>query len=159
MEPISKHISWNEAVNSPTAIAKGIDNTPTPEHLKAMKLIAEKVFEPLRAHFGKPIKINSFYRSAALNRAIPGSSKTSQHLKGEAIDMDATAGFTNKDIFVYIAKNLVFDQLIWEAGTDSNPDWVHVSYKESGNRRQMLQMKRVNGKSTYISRQDLSFIK
>ena len=159
MENISEHISWDEAVNSPTAKSLKIDNSPTTDHLKSMKLLAEKVFEPLRKHFGKPIKINSFYRSEALNKAIPGSSKTSQHSKGEAMDMDATAGFTNRDIFEYVVKNLDFDQIIWEGGTLSNPDWVHVSYKASQNRKQILQMIKANGVSTYKAHKDTSFIK
>jgi len=159
MENISEHVSWDEAVNSSTAKSLKIDNSPTAEHLKSMKLLAEKVFEPIRKHFGKPIKINSFYRSAALNKAIPGSSSTSQHSKGEAMDIDATAGFTNKDIFEYIVKNLEFDQIIWEGGTLSNPDWVHVSYTSGKNRKQILQMIKVNGASTYKAHADLSFIK
>jgi hypothetical protein len=112
-----------------------------------MKLLAEKVFEPVREWYGKPIKINSFYRSKALNMAIPGSSLTSQHSKGEAMDMDTASD--NKKIFDYIKDNLEFDQIIFEGGTDANPDWVHVSYKAKGNRKQALRMRKVNGKSTY----------
>jgi zinc D-Ala-D-Ala carboxypeptidase len=149
MSNISKHITLKEATYSATGEAKKIDNSPTAEHLASMKLLAEKVFEPVREWYGKPIKINSFYRSKALNMAIPGSSLTSQHSKGEAMDMDTASD--NKKIFEYIKNNLDFDQMIWEFGTTENPDWVHVSYKALGNRKQILRAKKVNGKSTYES--------
>ena len=149
MSNISKHITLKEATYSATGEAKKIDNSPTAEHLASMKLLAEKVFEPVREWYGKPININSFYRSKALNMAIPGSSLTSQHSKGEAMDMDTASD--NKKIFEYIKNNLDFDQMIWEFGTAENPDWVHVSYKALGNRKQILRAKKVNGKSTYES--------
>jgi hypothetical protein len=147
MSNISKHITLKEATYSATGEAKKIDNSPTAEHLANMKLLAEKVFEPVREWYGKPIKINSFYRSKALNLAIPGSSLTSQHSFGQAMDMDTAAD--NKKLFNYIRENLDWDQLIWEFGTNENPDWVHVSYKATGNRKQILKAKKVNGKSVY----------
>jgi zinc D-Ala-D-Ala carboxypeptidase len=153
MTKISDHLSLAEVTNSDNAKRLGIDNTPTPEHLANLKLLAEKVFEPIRAHFGKPIKVSSGYRSAALNKVTPGSSKTSQHSSGEALDLDQdsmSTGITNKMIFDYIKANLEFDQLIWEYGTDTNPDWVHVSYESTGKqRKQILRCKRVNGKPSY----------
>lgn len=137
-EKISLNISYQEATHSNTATRKGIKNVPNAEQLKAMKKVAAKVFQPLRQHFKQPIRINSFFRSAKLNTAI-GGSKTSQHCKGEAIDMDATNGVTNAQLFHYIKDNLDFDQLIWEFGTDKEPDWVHVSYKLEGkNRKKVL---------------------
>jgi hypothetical protein len=147
MSNISKHITLKEATYSATGEAKKIDNSPTAEHLANMKLLAEKVFEPMREWYGKPIKINSFYRSKALNLAIPGSSLTSQHSLGQAMDIDTAAD--NKKLFDYIKANLDFDQMIWEFGTNENPDWVHVSYKAKGNRKQILRAKKVNGKTTY----------
>jgi zinc D-Ala-D-Ala carboxypeptidase len=147
MSNISKHITLKEATFSATGEAKKIDNSPTAEHLVSMKLLAEKVFEPVREWYGKPIKINSFYRSKALNLAIPGSSLTSQHSKGEAMDIDTAAD--NKKLFDYIKDNLDFDQLINEFPTNGIPSWVHVSYKKSGNRKQVLVAKKVNGKSVY----------
>jgi hypothetical protein len=155
---ISEHISLKEATRSSEAEKHGIRNFPNQGHLASMKALALKVFEPLRAAIGKPIRVNSFYRSPSVNKLIKGASLTSQHCLGEAIDISATEGFTNKDIFSYIVSNLDFDQVIWEAGTDSEPDWVHVSYKTRGNRKQILQMKRVEGKPTYIVHKDLSFI-
>ena len=116
-----------------------------------MKLLCEKVLEPIREHFGIPIKLSSGYRSAALNAKTPGASKTSQHSTGEAadLDMDGTT-ITNKELFDYIKANLEFDQLIWEFGTSTNPDWVHVSYESTGKQRKMvLKATRVSGKPSY----------
>ena len=152
MDNISKHISYSEATTSATAIKNGIDNTPTAQHLSAMKNVAAKVFEPLRTYIGEPIRIASFYRTAKLNPLIPGASTTSQHMVGEAIDIEryASSKYKNADLFAFIYQNLNFDQLIWEAGNDKEPDWVHVSLKASGTqRKQALQMYRVNGSSKY----------
>ena len=97
-----------------------------------MKLVSEKVFEPLRKWVGGPIKINSFFRCYKLNKAI-GGSKTSQHMSGQAMDIDDTFGCkTNAEMFNYIKDNLDFDQMIWEFGDDDNPDWVHISYVSPG---------------------------
>ena len=158
---LSKNLALSEVTRSETAKRKGISNMPTPEHIENFKLLAEKVFQPIRDHFGVPIRISSGYRSAALNKAIGGAGKTvngvyipsSQHCTGEAIDidMDGTT-VTNAEIFNYIKDNLNFDQLIWEFGTDTNPDWVHVSYDSSGKqRKQILKAKRAaGGKTTYV---------
>ena len=152
---LSEHLNLNEVTTSGTAKRLGIDNTPTPEHLANLKLVAEKIFEPIRKHFGKPIKVSSGYRSKALNAAVPGSSLTSQHCSGEALDLDQdgmTTGITNKMVFEYVKNNLNFDQLIWEFGTDSNPDWVHVSWESTGKqRKQILKATRVNGVAKYTA--------
>jgi hypothetical protein len=147
---ISKHISGREAIESYTAKRKDIENIPSEYELVNMVAVAENVFEPLREWVGGPIKINSFFRSAELNKAIGGSSK-SQHCQGRAIDLDDVYGHkTNAEMFNYIKNNLDFDQLIWEFGTDENPNWVHVSYvSEDGNRRRCLKAEKVNGKTTY----------
>jgi len=146
---ISKHISYKEAVNSNTARRYGINNFPDINQLEAMNLVAEKIFEPVRVHFKKRIRVNSFFRINRLNRILKGSSK-SQHVKGEAIDVDGLDGLTNKQIFDYIRENLDFDQLIWEFGTDEEPDWVHFSYKKKGtNRKQILRAFRKYGKTRY----------
>ena len=147
---VSKNITLKEATRSNTAIKKGIDNTPNQIQLQAMKNVAEKVFQPVREHFGQPIRINSFFRSPELNKIIGGST-TSQHCKGEAMDLDALNGITNKQIFDFIRENLEFDQLLWEYGDDENPDWVHVSlclFDE--NRKQVLRVVRENGKAKYL---------
>jgi zinc D-Ala-D-Ala carboxypeptidase len=138
---LSKNLTLYEMTRSDMAKRKGVSNEPTPEHIANMIILAEKIFQPIREHFGVPIYISSGYRSAALNKKI-GGSKNSQHLTGEAmdIDMDGTdTGITNVEVFRWIRENLIFDQLIWEYGNNSSPDWVHVSYNTSGtNRRQVL---------------------
>jgi zinc D-Ala-D-Ala carboxypeptidase len=149
MEPISAHISYQEATNSTTAKANGINNTPSPDVLAKMKVTAAKIFEPVRVHFGKPIKVSSFFRSVALNKKIGGAA-TSQHVAGEAIDMDGDGGeISNKQIFEYIHNNLKFDQLIVEGIHDGVMDWVHCSYREGNNREQILFMYVKNGKKIY----------
>ncbi len=147
---ISKHISNKESVYSRTALRLGIDNTPTEEHKENMVKLAEEVFEPLRAYVGGPIKINSFYRSPELNKAIGGSSK-SQHCHGQAMDIDDTFGrMTNAEMFEFIREHLDFDQMIWEFGDDDNPDWVHVSYvSPKENRQRCLLACKDNGKTKY----------
>jgi zinc D-Ala-D-Ala carboxypeptidase len=147
---LSKHLSLAEITRSETAKRNGISNMPTEEHLNNFKLLAEKVFEPIREHFKAPIHISSGYRSKALNAAIKGS-LTSQHCSGEAIDIDMDGtSITNAQVFNYIKDNLNFDQLIWEFGTDKNPDWVHVSYESTGKqRKQILKALKVNGKTSY----------
>ena len=145
---ISKNLTLKEATRSATALRKGISNEPSIEHLENLKRIAENVFQPARDHFGVPIQVTSGYRSEELNRAIGGSTR-SQHCKGEALDLDVNNEVSNSQLFNYIKDYLDFDQLIWEFGTDQDPDWVHVSYKKEGNRRQILRAKRVNGKVSY----------
>tara|TARA_R100000655_G_scaffold77245_1_gene116303 strand:- start:8772 stop:9227 length:456 start_codon:yes stop_codon:yes gene_type:complete len=147
---ISKHISYKEGAYSNTAIRRGIDNNPNAKELKNMKLTAEKVFEPLREHVGRPIKINSFFRCPELNKAIGGSSK-SQHCNGQAIDIDDTYGnMSNADMYEWIKENLDFDQMIWEFGSNENPAWVHVSYVSPGlNRNRCLKAYKEDGKTKY----------
>ena len=147
---ISKHISYKEGVYSTTALRRNIANNPNEEQLNNMKLIAKKIFEPLRAWVGGPIKINSFFRGADLNKAIGGSTK-SQHCKGQAMDIDDTFGYkTNAEMFKWIKENLNFDQMIWEFGNDGNPDWVHISYvSEAKNRNRCLKAYKEKGKTKY----------
>lgn len=150
---LSAHLSVAEYIKSDTAKRKGIDNSMTPEHTENAKVLAEKVFEPIRLHFGKPIYLSSGYRSKALNSAI-GGSLSSQHCSAEAMDLDQDdrgTGVTNRMVFDYIKNNLDFDQLIWEFGDSQNPDWVHVSFKvKGGNRKQILKAVRENGATKYI---------
>ena len=147
---ISKHISYKEGVYSRTATRLGIKNNPNAEQMQNMITIAEEVFEPLRAYVGGPIKINSFFRSPELNKAIGGSGK-SQHCHGQAIDLDDTFGrCTNAEMFEFIKKYLDFDQIIWEFGDDNNPDWVHVSYvSPDQNRKRCLKAYKEKGKTNY----------
>lgn len=150
---LSEHLSLAEVTRSETAKRRGVSNMPTEEHIKNFKLLAEKIFEPIRNHFGKPIFISSGYRSAALNKAIGGAA-SSQHCSGEAIDIDMDGhnnGVTNKMVFDFIKDNLEFDQLIWEFGNDAAPDWVHVSYESTGKqRKQILKAVRKGGATSYV---------
>ena len=150
---ISKNITFAEATKSQSATRLGIKNEPNKEQIEAMRYVAENIFERVRTHFGnKPIAISSFFRNFATNKAV-GGSQTSQHCKGEAMDIDADTfgGITNKEIFNYIKANLDFDQLIWEFGTNNNPDWVHVSLTKGLNKRQVLKaVKNEFGKVVYI---------
>ena len=148
---ISKHISDKESVYSRTAQRLNIDNTPTKDHKKNMVELAESIFEPLRTFVGGPIKINSFYRSPDLNKAIGGSSR-SQHCHGQAIDIDDTFGHaTNAQMYNFIKANLDFDQIIWEFGDEDNPDWVHVSYvSPQQNRNRCLKAYKEKGKTKYM---------
>ena len=148
---ISKHISYREGVYSTTATRRGIENTPNSEQLDNMELVAEEVFEPLRAYVGGPIKINSFFRCPELNKAIGGASR-SQHCKGQAMDIDDTFGrMTNAEMYHWIKEHLDFDQMIWEFGDDDNPDWVHVSYvSPEDNRNRCLKAYREEGKTKYM---------
>jgi D-alanyl-D-alanine dipeptidase len=148
---LSKNLSLAEVIRSETAKRKGVSNMPTEAHIANFKLLAEKVFQPIREHFSVPIHISSGYRSEALNKAIKGSN-TSQHCTGEAIDIDMDAtSVTNAEIFKYIKDNLEFDQLIWEFGTDANPDWVHVSYESTGKqRKQILKAVKKGGATSYV---------
>ena len=148
---ISAHVSYKEGTYSQTALRRGLDNTPSEEQLKCMKEVAENLFEPLREWVGGPIKINSFFRGEPVNTAI-GGSKYSQHMKGQAMDIDDTFGYkTNAEMYHYIKDNLDFDQLIWEFGDDKNPNWVHISYvTHRENRKKLTIAKRINGKVRYI---------
>ena len=149
---LSKNLSLAEVTRSATAKRLGIVNDPTEQHLENLKAVAEDVFQPIREEFMCPIFVSSGYRSEALNDAIKGSSR-SQHCRGQALDLDADVYgvITNADIFHYILDNLDFDQLIWEYGTDKNPDWVHVSYHKGGkNRLQVFKAVSVGGETKYV---------
>ncbi len=134
---LSKNLSLAEAITSQTAIRKKIDNTPSKDVIENLRNVAVNVFQKVRDHFDKPIRLSSGYRSPGLNKAV-GGTKSSQHITGEALDIQGTNGVTNADIFYYIKDNLTFDQLIWEFGDENEPAWVHVSLRKSGNRKQVF---------------------
>ena len=147
---ISDHITYAEAIHSNTAKRKSIDNTPSQTQVDAMKLLAEKVFEPLRKWVGGPIKVNSFFRSIALNETIGGVA-SSQHCKGQAIDIDDVYGRkTNAEMYKWVKENVDFDQMIWEFGTDMQPNWIHISYvSEEENRNKCLKAYKEHGRTKY----------
>jgi len=153
MMKISSHVSYREATYSQTAIRNDIDNEPNVDQLENIKILCDRLFEPLRNWVGGAIKINSLFRSEELNQRI-GGSKSSQHLSnnGSAMDIDDTYGHkTNSEMFYYIKENLEFDQMIWEFGDDENPNWVHVSYKREGNRGQILKAVKIDGRTKYLT--------
>jgi len=149
---ISEHLDLSELIRSESAKRKGIDNTPSADIIDNLKKLAENVFEPIRNNFRVPIIISSGFRCVKLNESIGGAS-SSQHCKGEAIDidMDGTPNrVTNAMVFNYIKDKLEFDQLIWEFGNSENPDWVHVSYSHTGNqRKEILKGFKTNGVTHY----------
>jgi len=150
MKRISEHLSYREGTYSATALRRGLENIPNADQLKCMHDIALYLFEPLRDWVGGPIKITSMFRGEPVNTAI-GGSKTSQHMKGQALDLDDTFGHkTNAEMYHYIKDNLDFDQLIWEFGDDDNPNWIHVSYvTHRPNRKRLTIAYKENGKTRY----------
>lgn len=139
---LSAHVTLAEFQDSSTATTHGINNKMNESQIASAKLLCENVFEPLRIYLNTPIKISSGFRSVQLNKMIKGSS-TSQHTKGEAMDLQIGANG-----FFFIKDKLDFDQLIWEFGNDENPSWVHVSYSKI-NRKQVLKATKKNGKTIY----------
>ena len=146
---LSKNFTLKELTASDTAKAKGISNEPDAKQLAAMQLLVEKILQPLRDGIDKPIKVSSGLRVPALNKAI-GGSVTSQHCKGEAVDVQMSGKTGNAKLFNYIKENLVFDQMIWEFGTQENPEWVHVSYSAKGNRGEILRAYKKDGRTRYM---------
>ena len=147
---LSKNLTLKEVVKSNTATRKGIDNTPDQWAINNIKAVAENIFQPIRDHFGVPIGVSSGFRGKDLNKVI-GGSKYSQHMIGEALDLDADiyGKVTNAEIFNYVKNNLDWDQMIWEFGDDEEPNWVHISYKEGGPNRKQIKRAYRNEKGTY----------
>jgi hypothetical protein len=149
---LSKNLSLREVTKSVTAKRLGIENEPSSWDVKNLSVIAKEVFQKVRDHFGVPIGVTSGYRSKELNEAV-GGSKYSRHCEGRALDLDAHiyGRVTNAEIFHYIKDNLDFDQLIWEYGSEAEPDWVHVSYIRSDeNKKRCLRAVKEDGVTTYI---------
>lgn len=143
------NFSLAELTNSERAKREGISNVPTSLHEQALSGVAWAILQPLRDHFGVPIKVTSGYRSPKLNAATPGSSVTSQHSKGEAVDIVGVDGVSNADLFHRIRLALPYDQLIWEFGDVKQPDWVHVSYSATKRRGIILRAVKKHGKTVY----------
>lgn len=133
-------LSNNFTIEELTATNVSDENEPSTNEIAALQRLVDNVLQPLRDIYGKPIRINSGYRSHMVNKKVGGSA-TSSHCKGEAADISCE---NNAALFVIIRDQLPFDQLIWESGNDEQPDWVHVSYREGNNRKQVLKM--INGK-------------
>lgn len=139
---LSANFTLEEMLESQTARRKGINEQFTPPEVVVANLraLCKNILQPLAEAVGKPIKISSGYRCQRLNKSVGGST-TSQHMIGEAADIQAISGMTNKQLFDKIKQlNLPFDQLIWEFGNDKNPAWVHVSFGPR-NRKQIIRIK------------------
>ena len=153
MTQLTEHFTLAEMIVSPTAKRLGLSNVPTPEHIENMRYCCEKILEPVRTHFGKPVQINSSYRAPAVNKAV-GGSKTSQHVNGQAIDFEIP-GIDNKTVADWIGDNLEFDQVILEFYTkgDKNSGWVHASIKKAGGNRKvrMIASKSKAGGTVYTT--------
>jgi zinc D-Ala-D-Ala carboxypeptidase len=146
---LSKSFTLNELTKSQEATRLGIDNTPNEEQILNLKILCEKILQPLRDFYGMPVSISSGYRSVALCEAI-GSSSRSQHTKGEAADFEIF-GIPNKEVAEFIIKNLEYDQCILEFWNENEPNsgWVHCSYSVNGNRKQYLKAEKLNGRIVY----------
>ena len=146
MTQLSANFTLAEMTVSRTASRRGIDNTPPPAAIAALRLLAQHVLQPVREHFGKPVVVTSGYRAPALNRAIGGSA-SSQHTLGEAADF-TVPGVSNLVVARWIAANLPFDQLIYEFGESG---WLHVSYRAGRLREQVLRAEKRNGRTVYLA--------
>lgn len=130
-----KYFTIQELSHSDTAVARGIDNCPTAEAIHNLTKLVENVLDPLREKYGKPIQVSSGYRSAILNRSVNGAT-SSQHRLGEAADITVGSKEENRKLFEIIRLELPFDQLIDERDFS----WVHVSFREGRNRKQVLKL-------------------
>jgi hypothetical protein len=148
---LTANFSLHEMTKSETALRKGMPNEPTEADIANLKLLAEKVLQPLRDHYGVGIKVNSGYRSPDVNAAV-GGSRTSDHCKGQAADIEI-AGIPNATLAQYIKDSLQYTQLILEFYTPGIPDsgWVHVSYDANNLKCQTLTATKKDGKTAYLN--------
>ena len=146
---LSKSFTLNELTKSQEATRLNIDNTPSDEHIENLKILCEKILQPIRDFYGMPVSVSSGYRSITLCEAI-GSSSKSQHTKGQAADFEVF-GITNKELADWIVANLDYDQCILEFWNPNEPNsgWVHCSYSSAGNRKQYLRASKINNVVMY----------
>ena len=146
---MSDHFTIKELTQSDTAVRLSIDNTPTDQILKNLQLVTEKILEPVRIYFDKPVKVTSGYRSPALCQAI-GSKTTSQHTLGQAVDFEVI-GIPNQVVSEWIVNNLEYDQCILEFWNPNqyNAGWIHCSYSALLNRKMYLKAYTSNGRTVY----------
>lgn len=146
---LSKSFTLSELTKSQEATRLGIDNTPNEEHILNLKLLCENVLQPVRDFYGMPISVSSGYRSPELCEAI-GSSRTSQHTRGQAADFEIFS-VPNKEVADFVVKNLKYDQCILEFWNENEPNsgWIHCSFNNAYNRKQYLQAQKLNGRVVY----------
>jgi zinc D-Ala-D-Ala carboxypeptidase len=147
---LTKNFTLEEMTKSETALRHDIDNTPNEQEISAMKLLAEKVLQPVRDHFGKGVKVNSGFRNQDVNQKV-GGSRNSDHTRGQACDIEIP-GVPNAELAEWIKDNLEYNQLILEFYTPGVPDsgWVHVSYIPEDNKKQVLTATKKDGKTVYL---------
>ena len=147
---LTKNFTLAEMVKSETALRHDMDNTPGEAEIENLKRLAEKVLQPVRDHYGKGVKVNSGYRHPEVNAKV-GGSKTSDHCKGQAADIEIP-GVANADLAKWITENLGFTQVILEFYTPGIPDsgWVHVSYDQQNLKKQVLTATKQDGKTVYL---------
>jgi len=149
---LSKNFKLSELIKSETATRLDIDNTPNEEQIESLRLLCENILQPVRDHFGKPVKISSGFRCSALNQATGGSA-TSDHCKGQACDFEID-GVPNPELAEWIETNLKYTQLILEfwvpGGDDPNAGWIHASFNPENLKGQSLTATKIAGKTTYL---------
>jgi zinc D-Ala-D-Ala carboxypeptidase len=147
---LTNNFTKEELTKSETALRRGLDNTPTVEVVENLQTLAEKVLQPIRDHFARGVKVNSGYRAPEVNAAV-GGSKTSDHCKGMAADIEIP-GLPNAELAEWIEANLEYTQVILEFYTQGIPDsgWVHVSYDPANLKKQSLTAVKREGKTVYL---------
>lgn len=150
---LTNNFTLEELTKSETALRQGIDNTPTVEVVENLKVLAEKVLQPVRDHFGRGVKVNSGFRCLAVNAAVGGvqGAKPSDHTRGMAADIEIP-GLPNAELAQWIEANLEYSQVILEFYTQGIPDsgWVHVSYDPANLKKQSLTAVKQEGKTVYL---------
>ena len=150
---LTNNFTLEELTKSETALRQGIDNTPTVEVVENLKVLCEKVLQPVRDHLGRGVKVNSGFRSLAVNAAVGGvqGAKPSDHTRGMAADIEIP-GLANAELAQWIEANLEFTQVILEFYTQGVPDsgWVHVSYDPANLKKQSLTAVKREGKTVYL---------
>jgi len=148
---LTNNFTLEELTKSETALRFDLDNEPNDEQLANLVALCECVLQPVRDHFGKGVKVNSGLRTPEVNAKV-GGSKTSDHCKGMAADIEIP-GIANAELAQWITDNLEFRQVILEFYTPGIPDsgWVHVSYNSGDNKKQVLTATKQNGKTVYLT--------
>ena len=147
---LTANFTLSEMVKSETALRHDMDNTPGEVEIATLRLLCEKILQPVREHYGKGVKVNSGFRHPEVNAKV-GGSKTSDHCKGQAADIEIP-GIPNADLAIWIMDNLEYTQLILEFYTPGVPDsgWVHVSYDPASLKKQNLTATKKDGKTVYL---------
>lgn len=148
---LTKNFTLEEMIKSETALRHGLDNTPGETEIENLKRLAEKVLQPVREYYQKGVKVNSGYRAPEVNAKV-GGSKTSDHCKGQAADIEIP-GVANAELAEWISENLEFTQVILEFYTPGVPDsgWVHVSYVPGNLKKQVLTATKQDGRTVYLN--------